>query len=344
MKKILLILIPILIIIAVVAYKASLMQTTQPEGAYLFSGTAEVTDVRLSFKIPGRIQKINYDEGDTIKKGATVAALQDTDEKLAVDAAQANLVYNQANLAEVMAGSRKQEIRNARAAVDIANAAVKKAKAELQQAKHDNDRFLKLYQQKGVSERTYELYKTAYEAALHTYQEALGSKIKAKENLSLAIEGARSQAIEKAKALVGISEQSLRQAEQKLDYTVLKSPMDCVVLTRTAEEGEFVQTGSTILTVANLKKLWIRGYVSEQYLGKIKLGQKVIITSDSYPGKKYTGKITYISDEAEFTPKTVETYDQRINYMYRIKVTVDNSDMEFKDGMPVTGRIELGSK
>jgi len=340
MKKIVIILIPILII-AAIFIKTTSTQTTQPEGAYLFTGTAETTSIRLSFKTSGRINSIIYDEGDNIEMDALVATLDDADEKLGVSAAEAGLAYAQATLSEVLAGSRKQVIKNAKAALDMAEAGVKKAEAELSQAKADNERFKALYEAKGVSKRTYELYKTAYETAQQAYKEAKASKVKATESLSLAIEGSRSEAIEKARANVSIYEQTLEQAKQKLIYTKLYSPVSGVVLTRSAENGEFIQTGSTVLTVADLTDMWIRGYVSEDYLGKVKLGQKVIIKSDSYPDKEYIGRVTFISSEAEFTPKTVQTYDERINFMYMIKVTVDNTSQELKYGMPVEGRIIL---
>jgi len=340
MKKLPLLLIPIIIIVAVFI-KTTKTQTTHPDGAYLFTGTAEVTSVRLSFKTSGRIDKILFDEGDKINKGELVAQLNDTDEKLAVAAAEANLNYSETGLSEVLAGSRKQEILNAKAALDMTKAGVKKAKAELMQTKSDKERFETLYASNGVSKRTYELYNTSFEKAKQSYEEAKASERKAKEALSLAIEGARNEAIERARALVSISEQSLAQAKQKLAYTKLYSPVNGTVLSRVIEDGEFVQTGYTVLTIADLSDMWIKGYVSENYLGKIKLGQTVIIKSDAYPDKEYKGKISYISSEAEFTPKTVQTYEERINYMYMIKVTVDNSSNELKYGMPVEGKILL---
>ncbi|XOB63952.1 efflux RND transporter periplasmic adaptor subunit [Deferribacteres bacterium DY0037] len=343
MKKVLLTMV-VLAVLGVVFYKAATTQLRQPEDAYLFSGTAETTSVRLSFKTSGRIDKIYYDEGDDIPLDAVVSTLDDVDERLAVTAAEAELAYRNAELSEVLAGSRKQEIRNAKAALDKAQAAVKSAAAELSQAQSDEERFRALFAENGVSKRTYELYKTAYEKAKHTYEEAKAAERQTEESLSLAIEGARNEAITKAKAVVSISEQALMQAKQKLEYTTLKSPISGTVLTKVAEEGEFIQTGSVILTVSDLSDMWIRGYVSEPYLGKIKLGQKVEIVSDSHPNKTYTGEITYISSEAEFTPKTVQTYDERINFMYRIKVTVDNSARELKQGMPVEGKIILAAK
>jgi len=341
MKKRLLLLIIPAALITLVVLKTGKMQRTHPEGEYLFSGTAEVTEVRLSFKTSGRINEINFDEGDEVRQGDVVAHLDDTDEKLSVGAAEANLLLSNASLAEVLAGSRKQEIRNANAARDMARAAVKKTEADLNQAKSDKERFEALFASNGVSKRTYELYETAFEKAKSANAEAKASLRRADENLSLAIEGARSEVIEKARAVVAISEQSLMQAKQKLEYTTLYSPISGKVITRTSEPGEFTQPGAVIMTVANLSDMWVRGYVSENYLGKVKLGQKVIFKSDSYPDKEYKGKITYISDQAEFTPKSVQTYEERINFMYKIKVTVDNSSRELKEGMPLEGKIIL---
>ncbi len=244
MKKLLL-LIPVIIIV-VVSLKASNMKTKQPDDGFLFSGTAETTKIRLSFKTSGRIEKIMFDEGgDTVNENDVVAILDNTDEKLNINAAEANLEYNNAILAEVLAGSRKQEIRNAKAALDITKAKVRNAETELAQAKTDRERFKQLYSDNGVSKRTYELYETAYQKALNVTEEAKAAVRKANETLSLAIEGgARSEAIAKAKAMVSISEQSLIQAKQKLEYTTLKSPMSGKVLTRVAEEGgEYIQTG-----------------------------------------------------------------------------------------------------
>jgi len=340
MKK-LLILIPV-IIIAAVAYKSMHMQKTQPENGYIFSGTVETTEVRLSFKTSGKIKKIFFDEGDRIVQGDLAAELDNTDELLNISASEANLDYSNAVLSEVLAGSRKQEIKNAKAGLDIAKASMKKAEAELSQAESDEKRFKTLYSQNGISKRSYELYKTAYEKALQTYEESKGAVQKAEETLSLAIEGSRNEAVAKAKAMVSISEKALDQAKQKLEYTKLHSPVSGTVLTKSAENGEFVQPGSTILTAADTENVWIRGYVSGEYLGKIHIGQKVTVSSDSYPDKNYEGKITYISDKAEFTPKSVQTYEERINYMYRIKADVDNSSQELKSGMPVTGRIDFG--
>jgi HlyD family secretion protein len=338
MNKKFLLIIPI-IMIAVFTLKMRGTQVTQPDDGYLFSGTAEVTQVRLAFKTSGRIKDLYFDEGDTIQAGQTVAELDSTDEKIAVAAAYANLDYSNAQLSEVLAGSRKQEIKNAGAALDMAAANVKKAEAELQLTKSDHERFSAMYKEDTASMRSYEQYKTAYEKALSAKQEADAAYVRAKETLSMVVEGARSEAIDKAKAQVAISEHMIIQAKQRLEYTSLATPISGTVLTRSAEPGEFVQAGAVILTAGDLNDMWIRGYVSQPYLGKIALGQKVIITSDSYPDKKYDGVLTYISDEAEFTPKSVQTYDERVNFMYRIKISVENRNNELKHGMPVEGKI-----
>jgi HlyD family secretion protein len=339
MKKII---IPVIIVAVAAALFINLKRNGKTlEDTALFSGTVETTEVRFSFKTNGRIKSSLFEEGDTVSQGDLVAELDDTDEKLLVSASKAELAYREAALQEVLAGSRKQEIKNAKASVDKAKSAQKRAKADLDQAETDRNRFKELYIQNGISKRDYEIYETNYKKALNTYEETKATVRSAKEKLSLTIEGARNEAINKAKAMVAIAEASLDQAMQKLKYTKLYSPITGVVLSKPSEAGEYIQPGSVILTAGRLDKVWVRGYVNEKYLGKIKLGDTAVIKTDSYPEKEYKGKITYISDEAEFTPKSVQTRDERLNFMYRIKVTLENKEMELKLGMPVEGSIKL---
>jgi len=338
MKKVIIILI-IFALLGSAIYFLLIKNGHSESDPFKFSGTVDVTETRISFKTAGRIDKINFQEGQNVKEGDLIAALDKKDEKLALDAAKANLAYNKAVLNEVLAGSRKQEIRNAKAALDKAQAARKKAAAELKQAKNDRDRYEMLYKERGVSKRDYELYSTGYKKALNAYNETEASVRSAREQLSIRVEGARNEEIKKAESLVAIAEEQLKQAKQKLEYTSVYSPAKGRVLVRSAEPGEYIQPGSVILTIADIKDAWVRGYVNQTVLGKIKIGQAVKIHSDSYPEKTYNGKIIYISDEAEFTPKSVQTYEERVKMMYRIKVKIENDKEELKSGMPVVGQI-----
>ncbi|MGE4319148.1 MAG: efflux RND transporter periplasmic adaptor subunit [Deferribacterales bacterium] len=338
MKKII---IPVIIIAAVAVIFFLRTGGGGNTDAVTFSGTVEVTDVALSFKTSGRVTEVLFAEGDTVKQGEDVAMLDDADHKLAVKTAEANASLSRASLDELLAGSRKQEIKNAEASVEKAQAALDIANTELAQAKTDRERYAELYKSKGVSRQDFEKYDTAYKKAVNGVKEAEASLTSARQTMSMTVEGTRSETIKKAHASLEVALSALNTARQNLTYTVLKSPVSGRVLTRPVEPGEYVQTGSVILTVADLKDAWVRGYVNETSLGRIKLGDIVDITTDTYPDKVYKGRISYIADEAEFTPKAVQTQDERVNFMYRIKVAIDNHDMELKYGMPVDGNIIL---
>jgi HlyD family secretion protein len=145
---------------------------------------------------------------------------------------------------------------------------------------------------------------------------------------------ARRAEVEKAQAQAGISESQLQ------DMTIY-APFDGVVLTKSAEPGEVLAAGATVVTIGDLEHPWVRGYIRETDLGKVRLGQKVKLTTDSFPGKTYSGQITFISSEAEFTPKQIQTTEERVKLVYRIKIEVDNASRELKSNMPVDAVIEL---
>jgi HlyD family secretion protein len=160
---------------------------------------------------------------------------------------------------------------------------------------------------------------------------------------ALVIAGPRIEKIDQARAKMQIARASVQQARQQLKYTELIAPMDGVVLNVSAESGEYLNPASPVLTLGDLDKPWLRAYVSEKVLGKIQLNQKVTVTTDSFPDKKYDGRVSFISSEAEFTPKTVQTFEERVKLVYRIKVALHNEDNELKPGMPADGVINLGN-
>lgn len=145
-----------------------------------------------------------------------------------------------------------------------------------------------------------------------------------------------------ASARVDTLKASLGVADLRLGYADLKCPMDSFVLVKSAEAGEVVQPGTVIFTVADLKNMWLTGYINETDLGKVKLSQKARVTIDSYPGKIYPGSISFIAQESEFTPKQIETREERVKRVYRIKIKVDNTGMELKPGMPAEAYIITG--
>jgi HlyD family secretion protein len=161
----------------------------------------------------------------------------------------------------------------------------------------------------------------------------------AEERLSLVKEGARRETIDQARARRRQAAEGLALAKTRLSHATVVSPLSGTVLSRNAEPGEYVAAGTPVVTVADLRDVWLRAYIPETDLGKVRLGQAVAVTTDSFPGKKYGGTVSFIAPDAEFTPKSVQTQKERVKLVYRIKVTVANPAAELKPGMPADTMI-----
>jgi len=305
------------------------------------SGNIEVTEAHLSFKIPGHLEKRLVDEGDTVKDGQILAKLIGNDERLAVQAATANLALAKAALAELENGSRAQEIAVGEATLAQAKAAEQTARAQLAQAESNDARFRALVKQGGVSRQEFETQATALNITRHQAEEAKAAIRVAAEKLDLLKVGPRTETIDQARARLAAAATSLDQAKQQLAYTELTAPFPGVVLTTAAENGEFLPPGSAVLTLARIERPWLRVYIPENRLAQVKLGQSVSVTADSLSGKSYTGKVSFIASEAEFTPKAVQTFEERVKLVYRVKIDLDNPQGELKTGMPADAVIHL---
>ena len=305
------------------------------------SGNIEVTEAHMSFKIAGRLEKRLANEGDSAQEGQLLAQLDERDQLLAVQSAEAGLALAKAALAELEAGNRAQDIAVAAAALQQAQAADRTARAQLDQAESDFNRYRALVKQGGVSQQQFQSQSTVVTTARHQADEAKAGIKAAAEKLDLLKVGARQETIDQARAKLAAAVTSLAQAKQQLAYTKLTAPFAGVVLTKSAEDGEFLQPGSTVLTLAQLDRPWLRAYIPESALVRVKLGQAVTVTADSLPGKSYAGKISFIASEAEFTPKSVQTFEERVKLVYRVKIDLDNPGGELKAGMPADALIHL---
>jgi len=273
-----------------------------------------------------------------------------------------------ARLDELERGARSQEIEEAKNAVAQAQADVEKAEADVALKEAELERYKALYEAGVASGQMYDNVKTAYDVAVKTRNAAESRLDSANERLSLVTEGPREEQIEaarsalsqasaayseakhgpreqtiaKAAANVEMVRSALQIAEVKLAQTKLFAPASGVVLSKSLEPGEYARPGTPIVTIGNLDDVYLRAYINETDLGKIRLGQAVEVTTDSYPGKIYHGSITFISSEAEFTPKVVQTSEERVKLVYRIKIRIANRDRELKPGMPADAKINIG--
>jgi HlyD family secretion protein len=305
------------------------------------SGTIEVTQVDLAFKIPGRLKARLVDEGDAVKAGQVVARLDTVDQQLQVSRAEAELSYAKAFLAKLESGSRPEEIAAARAQLQQARAAASAAQSRLKLAQEDLVRYADLHRQQVISEQKFDQSQTAHDTALHANQQAAAVIQSAEANLDLVLAGPRKEDIEQARAQVAVSGQVLALARQQLEDTQLVAPADGVVLSKAAEPGSYLNPGTPVITVGQLNQVWLRAYVNETDLGRIHLNQTAEVRTDTYPGKVYPGRVSYISDQAEFTPKSVQTFQERVKLMYRVKITLDNPRHELKPGMPADATIQV---
>ncbi|MBI5632944.1 MAG: efflux RND transporter periplasmic adaptor subunit [Nitrospirae bacterium] len=293
----------------------------------ILSGNIEVTEADLGFKYGGRIAALYKDEGQIVAKGESLALLDSAEIEGQADQSRALLNETRTRLNELKAGSRPQELTQAKA--QVAN-----AEAELIKAKSDYERYSSLYEKGVVAAEQRDAMKKSRDVATAQHQKAL-------EALSLLKEGPRREEIQAAGSRVHQAEAAVKVSEERLKETVLTAPLSGIVLQKNAEKGEIALPGIAIYTIGDLQHPWIKIYVKEDKLGLVRLGQKAEITTDSYPGKKYEGVVTFISSEAEFTPKNVQTREERVKLVFGVKVSVKNMNDELKPGMPADVTIYL---
>jgi HlyD family secretion protein len=275
-----------------------------------------------------------------------------------LEQAKADLAANQARLLEMKNGSRPQEIQEAKAAVDS-------AQSQLDRSKRDWDRAQTLYKNDDISTAQFDQFRNGWESA-----DAMLKQVKERQALVLAgpraeqieaqaaqVERARGtlkvteantleikrreQALAAARADIERSKANLALIDSQLADTIATSPVDGVVLVKAADVGEVLAAGATVVTVGDILHPWLRAYINETDLGRVKLGTKAKITTDSYPGKVYNGRVTFIASEAEFTPKQIQTQEERVKLVYRIKIEVDNPNQELKSNMPADAELVL---
>jgi len=299
---------------------------TEP-GILRLSGHIEATETDLGFKVPGKIAAIHFEEGEEVQAGEVVAELESQDLRRELDAARARLAAARANLTKLEAGYRPQEVREAQAAVA-------QARADYDDKAKDYRRMQNLFERRVVPASSRDKAEAAYLMA----QEGLR---RAQENYDLLKAGYRQEDIDAARAELSQAQASLELAETRLGYATISSPVTGVVLARPMEPGQVAAVGATVLTLGDLDHAYFEGYIPETDLARVHYKQKAAVTTDTYPGKRYPAWVSYIASKAEFTPKSVETYKERITLVYRTKIRVENPQHELKPGMPAQAMIFL---
>ena len=285
-------------------------------------GNVEIRQVDLAFRVAGRLDAVNFEEGDTVSAGDLVAVLDSAPLRDAATQARAEASVRQAELARLKAGSRSQEIDRARAHVE-------ELEANLLVAQQTFGRQEKLRDSGFASPQAYDIARAALDAAKKRL-------VAGQKDLALVKIGPRTEDIAAGEAGVEAAEAAVSQAELSLGDTSLRAPADGVLLARVREPGSIVGAGVPVATLALTKPVWVRAYVDETDLAFVVPGKTAKVFTDSAPDSAYSGQVGFVSPVAEFTPRTVQTPNLRTDLVYQVRIIIDAPDSGLRQGMPTT--------
>jgi len=297
------------------------LNNNKPDG----SGTIECTEADIAPQVAGKIAILIPQEGDPVKSGNVIARLDSSDYELKGNEANAAVAVARAQLELLLAGSRKEDIERAREQVREIRAVAEAAEADLR-------RIDAVFKTGAATQKQMDDAKTQAERTKATL--AAGE-----QNLAKLVQGTRAEEIKLAEAQVAQAEAKLASLQKTVTDCTVTSSVNGVVTTRVREEGEFVPIGSPLVTISRLDEVWLSVYVPETSLGGVKLGQRAWVKIDGRHDF-FEGQVTYISPTAEFTPRNVQTPDERAKLVYRVKITLANKEGVFKPGMPADGYLK----
>ncbi len=352
----------------------------EQEGIILVNGRIEGTEVAIGSKLPARVVKVNFDEGEHVKKGDVLVELDAGEIQAAYEESQAQITRARHNLenakeqvirtqeqlakAKIAFALAKQQVSlnilQAESAVREAQAGLEQAKALASKAKTQYEHAAKLRQEDAASDLEYIYARDALDAQNAAVEMAEQKLTQAKQALKLA-EANKSQiklkehdiaviesAVRQARASVGIAQAGLEAAKSaakilalKLNDAKIVAPSDGVVVSRIVEPGEIVGIGSTVMVLVNFNELYLKGYLPNNQISKIKIGSPARVYVDAFGDKFFDAKVTKINQQAEFTPKTVDTPQQRVKLVFGLELKVDNKEQFLKPGMPADAVIKV---
>lgn len=291
------------------------------------TGTIESTNVLVSARNAGEVEAILFDEGQKVNIGDTIMTIDHETLNYQLDQAEAGVQIAQAQLELMLKGARSEDIQQA-------EEMMKQSEINYANAQKDFQRYKQLWESKSISDKQFEDMTARYETSLAQFNSA-------KENLKKVKKIFRPEEIEQAKGNLKKSQATVSLLKKNINDSYIISPLNGFIVKKFVEPGETVTPMSSLVKISDLSKVELVIYVSEVELGKIKLGQKAVITVDTYPDRTYEGTVTYISPEAEFTPKNVQTKDERTKLVFAVKVEVPNIDFDLKPGMPADAEVSL---
>jgi HlyD family secretion protein len=317
---------------------AAACNRSPPAPANRATGYIEATEVRVAAEVGGRLLDVKVAEGDRVSAGDVIARIDTSDVDLALRRAEADRDQWQAQLALVRAGSRPEDIRQAAAQGQSAQADVKAAQAELDASAADLARFENLLRANAGSVKQRDDAATRREVAAARVRGAQDRAQAAAETVAKLRAGARPQEVDAARARVSSADAQIASLQKNAADAVVKAPVSGVVTAKLLDQGEMAAPRAPVAVITDLDHAWANLYVDERLVPRLKIGQPATLITDA--GQRLTGTITFISPKAEFTPRNVQTADERSKLVYRVKVTADNKDGVLKPGMPIEAELQ----
>lgn len=321
MKDKRLILVPIAVIVIAVVGWMLLGRNRHDADSISASGTIEGTEADLGFQVGGRVADVTVREGDAVHAGQVLARLDQAELEARRAAAVAQAQGARALLTELERGARPEELRQSQSTVVAAERRMQESESVLARTR-------RLYEGGAVSREALDQAETAHTVARTQFEQA-------RDQLKLVDTGPRVERIDAQRALVRQADAAVAQVQATIDNALIRAPFSGVVTVRHREPGESTGPGSPVITVMNTNDRWVRIYVREDQVGRVAIGRSAQIKSDSHPNKTFNGRVTFIASEAEFTPRNVQTAEERVKLVYAVKIAiVGDAGMELKPGVP----------
>lgn len=323
---------------AVVVVALAGCRAKPPADSVRASGQVEATDVRVAAPVGGRLVDLRVKEGDKVQAGDVVATLDTADAELLLARARADREQTDAQLQLLLAGPRPEDVRQAQAQVAIAQSDVTAAQVELSATQADADRFDALLASKSGSRKQRDDAVTRRDLAKARLQGARDRVLVASENVTRLRSGARKEEVAAARARVGAADAQIATLQKSIADATVAAPGGGIVTETLAEAGELIQPRAPIVVVSDLDHAWANVYVNEPAVPRLRVGQTATVFTDA-GGQGIPGTVSAIADKAEFTPRNVQTAQDRSKLVYRVKIAVDNTSGTLKAGMPVEAEI-----
>lgn len=291
------------------------------------SGTIEATEIRLSFNLGGRVSKVFLEEGSRVAAGEPVAMLDTSFLKIQLKQVEAGVKLAEAQLQLLIKGARSEDIRQVQESL-------KQAETGLKLAREDFARIRSLFEKGTATTKQRDDAEARHIIALAQYQTA-------QEALKKVSQLARPEEIRAAEARLDQAQAAVELLQKSIADCTLTASVDGILTNRAVEPGEFAAPGATVATLSNLDRVHLMIYIKETELGRLRLGDEAEVSIDSFPDRVFPGKVVFISPRAEFTPKNIQTREERVKLVFGVKVEVENKDHLLKPGLPADALLKV---